>query len=393
MRGFLIFIWPKPVASTTFILQPDLSWGLADYAHEQANALAAAGVEVVMLATAQRPPRAVCRYQIRPVLSDASKRHVFRLGRNISWATTLFANYGTLRREIKAGRFDTVLLGAYSEYLAPFWAGHFRALQSANVKFGSIVHDPIRDYMVGPTWWHRRSVVDAYSFLSEAFVHEKIILDTIRPLPALRTTVIPHGPYPFSKGTEFREQARKKLAIPEAAFAVLSFGHIRDGKNLDLVIRALPTLPDVYLVVAGKEQSPGQKHVGYYQELARTVGVQERCRWIHGHVPENEVGNLFSGTDLILLTYDKNFHSASGVLNTSVNYRKPCLASAGGGNLRSVVERYGLGWFIEPDNASALETGLRTAMRGQLDPQWDLYESENSWQRNAQLVKERMFSS
>lgn len=349
------------------------------------------GVSVVMLTTAQRPPRTDCRYEIRPHLTDLSGGQQSKLARKISWAKCLFKNYQTLTAEIQNQKFNTVLWGSYSEYLAPLWAGQFRALSRANVKFGAIVHDPVRDYQVGPGWSHRRSIAAAYSFLREAFVHEQIQLDTVRPMPALRITVIPHGPFRFPDPTESREQARKKLSIPDDAFVLLSFGHIRDGKNLDLAIRALPDWPSACLVVAGKEQSSGQKPIGYYQELARTLGVSDRCRWIHGHVPENEIGDLLIASDLVLLTYSKNFRSASGVLNVAVRYRKPCIVSSGGGNLKSVVEQYHLGWFVEPDNLAALKTGLQAATRERINPSWDAYERENSWRANARLVKERMF--
>jgi glycosyltransferase involved in cell wall biosynthesis len=370
---------------------PSSVGGLADYAHEQANALAESGIEVIMLTTPQRPSRANCRYQVRPVLNDVPSKAQSKLARKISWLKCLFGNFRTLNQEIQNGKFSAVLFGAFSEYLAPLWAGQFRSVVRANVKFGSIIHDPVRDYVVGPLWWHRRSIADAYSFLREAFVHEEIQLDTVRPMPDLRTTVIPHGPFRFPDPTESREQARKKLSIPDGAFVLLSFGHIRDGKNLDLAIRALPDFPSVHLVVAGKEQSSGQKPIAYYQELARSVGVYERCRWNHGHIPENEIGNFFIASDLILLTYSKNFRSASGVLNAAVRYRKPCVASSGGGNLQSVVERYQLGRFVAPDSLDALKIGILTAMREPPNPRWDPYEQENSWQRNAQLVQERMF--
>jgi hypothetical protein len=69
------------------------------------------------------------------------------------------------------------------------------------------------------------------------------------------------------------------------------------------------------------------------------------------------------------------------------------VASSGGGNLRSVVERYHLGWFVQPDDLLALESGIKAAMQhqDQIHPQWETYEFENSWERNAQIVKERMF--
>jgi glycosyltransferase involved in cell wall biosynthesis len=224
-------------------------------------------------------------------------------------------------------------------------------------------------------------------------VHEEIELETIRPMPRLRTTVIPHGPYRFPNPGRSREQVRRQWQMPEGAMVALSFGHIRDGKNLHLILEAMTSFPSLYLLVAGKEQSPGQKPIGHYQELAKQFGVQDRCRWWHGHIPENEVGNLFTGADLILLTYGRDFRSASGVLNAGTAYRKPCVASSGGGNLRSVVERYGLGWFVAPDSLPALKSGLEAAVRGQLEPHWEAYESENSWERNATLVKGKMFES
>lgn len=346
-----------------------------------------------MLVTAQRPLRPNSRYQVRAVLSEAPTGQRSRLARKIAWARCQLNNYRALRREIRNENFQVVLMGSYAEYLAPFWAGQFRALARAGVTFGVIVHDPVRDYVVGPFWWHRRSIADAYSFLRETFVHEEIQLDTVRPVPGLRTAVIPHGPFRFPDPAESREQVRTRLTIPADAFVLLSFGHIRDGKNLDLNIRALTDFPSACLVVAGKEQSSGQKPISYYQQLAQTLGVAGRCRWIHGHVPEKEIGNLFVASDLVLLTYSKDFRSASGVLNTAIRYRKPCLASSGGGNLQSVVERYHLGWFVAPDNLDVLKDGIAQAMREKINPRWDAYEAENSWQRNAQLVGERMFES
>jgi glycosyltransferase involved in cell wall biosynthesis len=285
-----------------------------------------------------------------------------------------------------------VLFGSYFEYLAPIWAGQFRAWARSGVVFGATVHDPVRDHILGPNWWHRRSIAAAYSFLREAFVHDEIQLDTVRRMPGLRTTVIPHGFYHFPEPKESRASIRRKLCLPDDAHVALSFGHIRDGKNLDLAIQAMIRLPSVHLLVAGREQSSGQKPIGYYQQLARTLQVDVRCHWIHGHVPQEEVGRLFIASDLVLLTYSRDFRSASGVLNTAVAYRKPCVASSGGGNLRSVVERYQLGWFIEPDNLPAIESGIKAALLNEIDPQWENYEAENSWERNALIVTERMFA-
>jgi glycosyltransferase involved in cell wall biosynthesis len=365
--------------------------GLADYAHEQANALAQVGVEVEMLTTTEHSRTPDAKYKVCAALVHSGSRPRPRIIQRLASARCIIKNFKMLDRQIREKGYKAVLLGSYSEYLAPLWSKSLHTLADSGVVFGAVCHDPVRDYVVGPLWWHRRSIAAGYSFLREAFVHEQIELDTVRPMPRLKTTVIPHGPYRFPEPNRSRAQVRRDWGVPGDAPVALSFGHIRDGKNLDLILRAMPDFARLHLVVAGKEQSGGQKPIAYYRDLAGKLGVENRCRWVYGHVPQEEVGNLFVGSDFFVLTYSRDFRSASGVLNAGVAYRKPCLASSGGGSLRSVVERYRLGWFIQPDSLPALKFGLAAALKGGIDPQWSTYESENSWGKNASLVKQRMF--
>jgi len=68
------------------------------------------------------------------------------------------------------------------------------------------------------------------------------------------------------------------------------------------------------------------------------------------------------------------------------------LASAGEGPLKTSVEKFGLGLFVEPDNADAVAEGMRVLCRSsqsggkQLAPDWDGYEHHASWERNAQVI-------
>ncbi|HEY0256805.1 MAG TPA: glycosyltransferase family 4 protein [Candidatus Methylacidiphilales bacterium] len=366
--------------------------GLADYAREQANALAHMGVKVELLSPDNFPVRTGDAFQLRPELKD---RRAGRWGSSLYLASaqTILADHLKLARVVEAENYTHVLFGAYAEYLAPWWARRLLRLAEHGVVFGAVVHDPVRDYVVGPQWWHRRSIASAYSFLREAFVHEPLTLNTIRPMPHLRTTVIPHGVLTFPAPTATRDQFRRELGIADSAQVWLSFGHIRDGKNLDLVIRALARFPNAFLVVAGKEQSGGQKPVEFYRELARQRGVAERCLWLNRFIAPEEVANLFTASDIVLLTYSKDFRSASGVLNAAINFRKPCLASSGQGNLQTMVSQYDLGIWVEPDNVEALIEGLQRWQSLALVPRWKEYEADNSWPRNAQIVMDRMFGS
>jgi glycosyltransferase involved in cell wall biosynthesis len=301
----------------------------------------------------------------------------------------VLTNYAVLTKFIREKGFQYVLLGTYSEYIAPLWSYQLQNLAKKGVIFGAIVHDPVRDFVLGPVWWHRWSIACGYSFLREAFVHEPIQLDTVRPMPQLRTTVIPHGPYHFADPTLSRDEIREQLDLPLEAKVMLVFGHIRDNKNIDLILQALVNFPELYLVVAGKDYASGQRPASFYQELAEKLGVEQRCRWQIGFLSDEEVANLFNAIDLVLLTYNKTFRSASGVLNTATSYRKFCLASGGDSSLKSVIQKYDLGIWIEPDNLDAINGGILQWLNHDcFTGKWEEYFSENSWLVNAELVLE-----
>lgn len=362
--------------------------GLADYAHEQANALVDLGVDVTFLCSPKYSIGRGEKYQIVPCLYESalSKPLPNKALKAIHFIRVILANVSKLASFIEENNFRYVLFSSYAEYLAPLWSGRLRQLTKKGVVFGAVVHDPVRDFVLGPRWWHRWSIACGYSFLREAFVHESIALDTVRPMPQLRTTVIPHGTYHFDDATQSREAMRASLDLPLDAKVMLAFGHIRDNKNLDLVIQAMVDFPNVYLIVAGKELSSSQRPVAVYKDLAVKLGVAEQCRWQIRFIPQVEVANLFASADIIVLTYSENFRSASGVLNTATNYRKPCLASAGEGSLRSVVNRYELGIWVEPDNVDSIVTGIKRWLENPPNPRWNRYFEENSWVLNAKYV-------
>ncbi len=384
----------KPLLELAYFSQEN-SGGLADYAREQARALRASGVCVQFVTTPsvaggiQNPASGMVPILAEsPVPQPKGGKFARRL-RTMSW---ILGNMRTLARWIEQEEVKQVLIGAYMEYFAPLWAPQFQRLAQRGVIFGSVVHDPVRQTRIGPRWFHRRSIGDAYSFLSEAFVHDPIDLDTVRPVKHLRTTVIPHGPYHFPPAASSRDKVRAELGIPADTLLLLAFGHIRNAKNLDLALRAMVSNPKAHLLVAGKELSATQRPASYYQELAVQLGVADRCRWRTGFVRDDEVGNFFAACDLVLLTYNAGFRSASGVLNVAVQYRKPCLASGGEGNLKTSVAKHGIGLWIEPDDVKALSQALTSWRPGLLRPDWDGYERENSWERNAILVRQRFLA-
>jgi glycosyltransferase involved in cell wall biosynthesis len=361
--------------------------GLLNYAQEQADALGGLGVDVTVLCPPQFAKRPTDRYSVLPELVETRRKPggnmIFR---TIRFVHLLLTNARILRREIRRGGYDKVFFVSYAEYFAPLWAAPFRKLAREGIKFGAMVQEPERNFRIGPEFWHRWSVWNAYSFLSYVFEHDDVPLDTVRPIPGLTTHIVPMGPHQFPDAAESREETRKRLAIPQDAVVLLAFGHIRDNKNLDYAVRALKEVPQAHLLVAGKRTASSQKPESYYMDFARSMGIDGRCTWIIDYVSEEEAANFFSASDIILLTYDSTFRSASGVLNVAARYRRPVIASSGAGSLQNVVKEYRLGVWVDPDDAGAMAEGLKKWMAYPTDPLWNAYDRDNSWAKNAEVV-------
>ena len=362
--------------------------GLAEYSRHQAKALAEApNVEVLWHAPESvRAPERV--RPLHPLRIPERELGRSKPRRAVDFAVDTLSPYEQLRNEIKRTRPDAVLLSAWSEYFAPLWAPKLRRWQRQGIRFGAVIHDPVRDYVRGPLWWHRYSIYQAYSFLDVAFTHDATPLDTCGGSASLKTVQVPHGPYPVPLGDTSKAELRRQLGIPETAHVLLSFGHIRDGKNLDQIVAALRSLPSAHLLVAGREQSAGQKPASYYQDLASKLGVAERCYWHTSYIPNEEVWKFFRASDLLLLTYSQDFRSASGVLNVNAQFGLPVLASAGAGPLLDAVEEYQLGLILRnPDSASIVQA-VPEALRVKCE--WQRFAEENSWRINAERVVEAL---
>ena len=363
--------------------------GLADYAHAQAAALATRGHTVLLLAPAGFPVQA-SGYQVQQLPGMAFATGRWRWLQRLSTAATILVQQAALNRAIASTGCKCVLFTSYSEYLAPLWAWRLRHWRRQGVRFAAVVHDPVRNYVVGPRWWHRLSIAQGYSFLSMALLHAPIQLNTGYPQPGLQTLVIPHGPYQYPMAKASALELHSRLGVPEGATLLLSFGHIRNNKNLQLLLQAMVQLPQIWLLVAGPEATAGQQPSAHYRQLASQLGVADRCRWQVGYQSPEQVAAAFTAADAVLLTYAASFHSASGVMHLAAHYRKPMIASAGASSLLDAVRRFQLGVIVAPDDPVALQQGMAQLLQQRLSPNWQAYGQANSWDSNAQLVAQAL---
>ena len=111
-------------------------------------------------------------------------------------------------------------------------------------------------------------------------------------------------------------------------------------------------------------------------------------------VPDEALAGYFAAADFIAITYNRTFHSQSGVLNVAARARRRVLASAGESPLKSSVTNYRLGEFVEPDNLEVLASGMHKLCRQSEgteetpDPDWDGYMAYASWDSNAAIISD-----
>jgi len=385
------------------VFNPGSQGGIAKYCWHQAEALGQLGNKVVVLCDKGEERVSDC-CECEGVLvgerrqGAASSKLLRILDLVFQYLSCQIALFGAIRRH----RPDAVLLASYIEYLSPVWVWlQLAAVKMFGVTFAAVLHDPVRNFVVGPTWWHKLSVGMAYWPLSVVFTHEKPPQEAGIP-DYVKVCEVPHGLFFAGQPQRLREQVRGDWGIPDDGVVLLSFGFIRDSKNLDLLIRALPANPDAFLVVMGRVQSESaNRPVAFYQEIAKSLGVDQRVRFLVGFVPDEKVVDYLQGADVLALTYSASFRSQSGVLNTAAHAGKPLLASAGPGPLRESVEKFGLGTFVTPDNAEALAEGMRRLIHlvqaqragrplpeGSPRMDWAAYREYASWENNARAVAE-----
>ena len=130
---------------------------------------------------------------------------------------------------------------------------------------------------------------------------------------------------------------------------ILSVGALIPRKAQDLLIRALPALPDATLVLAGHGASEGD-----YRALASQLGVADRVSFL-GSVPHDDLPALFAAADVMALV-----SASEGLANAWVEALAcgtPIVASDVGG-IRELVKSPAAGRIVDR-NPEAIAAAIK----------------------------------
>ena len=207
-----------------------------------------------------------------------------------------------------------------------------------------------------------RVAASALAGASDALIaHDQATLVEIeRALPRGRGKVvlIPHASFDgvYPAGNE-RSVVRSELDVSDGAFVFLCFGHVRDYKDLDVLLSAFraANVRDAALVVAGLPMSAAAAEM-----LRAAAEVDARVSLLLSYVPDERVAELFGASDVAVVS--RGDGGTSGVLVLALSLGVPVIAAA----CPAYEELTGMGragWHFTPGDAASLAATMEIVAR------------------------------
>ncbi|WIW88709.1 glycosyltransferase [Sphingobium sp. V4] len=151
---------------------------------------------------------------------------------------------------------------------------------------------------------------------------------------------------------EITDRAAAKAALDFNGPVVLSVGALIPRKGQDLLVRALPHLPDVTLLLAGQGQ-----YRRTLENLAQELGVERRIGFL-GSVPHHKLPRIFAAADVMALPSE-----SEGLANAwveSLACGTPIVISDVGG-ARELLDRPEAGQIVARD-PEAIAAAIRAIL-------------------------------
>ncbi len=151
----------------------------------------------------------------------------------------------------------------------------------------------------------------------------------------------------------------KRKILPRKDKRILFFGMLNYGKGAEHLIKAMDSLPEYKLVVAGVAITES-----YQQLLEKTASqsahgnVKLDIRW----VPEEAKQKYLEEADIMAFPYVWAPYQ-SGAMHDALSYGKPVVVTEVGG-IWEIIKGYNAGVIVPPKNPAAIAEGIRKVMKG-----------------------------
>lgn len=215
--------------------------------------------------------------------------------------------------------------------------------------------------------------LDAVVTLSEKVKND---LDII--CPNTRSSKLYHPKFDIHNKKIPKHEAKSMLSIDENVKVVLFFGFIRKYKGFDTFIKIAKLLeskrPDILFLAAGELYERANE----YEFL---IHNSKNIIWHNKYIPNNEVHQYFSASDLLLMPY-KNI-TQSGVASLSLGYSCPVMIS-NVGTVHEIIEDGKNGIIVDSQSpdvfADQLESCLESGILDRISSNINQSPEKLSWE-------------
>ena len=250
----------------------------------------------------------------------ACKKHVPLPGGPAHWKGLVYEGYHSrfsapflyglsllqIAREIRRGHYDVVNIQYMRspKYEIPF----FRAMK----KHCGILVNTIHTILPHEASQKDRALhQQLYDLCDLEIVHNtpcKKLVSADYHVSEEKICVIPHGVYTRGEALPVSEHRDGRTEF-------LMFGQMRKYKGIDVMLEALALLPAearqrVHVTVAGPQYTKIDNTD--YEEIARSLKVEDCVSFLRRHIPPEEHPALFAGTDVCLFPY-KELYGKEGL--------------------------------------------------------------------------------
>lgn len=170
---------------------------------------------------------------------------------------------------------------------------------------------------------------------------------------------------------------------------ILFFGIIRKDKGLNILLEALKKLThnNFELLIYGK---PAEFKVDEIEALVSATGKAESIKLDLRYFDDNEIEEVFTNCDYVILPYLKTFKAQSVVLTLAAAYGRTLICSNIGQNGFD-VQKYNLGYTFTAENVDELTKLLQSIIDLDKLPIKDLapfetYIKDNNWDSMGQKI-------
>lgn len=208
--------------------------------------------------------------------------------------------------------------------------------------------------------------------------------DLLSLYPTARFTYEQHPLYNHFGYKISKDQARQQLKIGKDKKVLLFFGFIRSYKGLDILLEALPFLPEDYIVViAGEIYGTFDK----YQKIIEERSLQNRVQLHVRYIGDAEVPAFFCASDICVLPYRSA--TQSGIIPIAYHFDLPVIITEVG-SLKEMVEPYGTGLIARTnqpqDIAEAIQAYFQQDMETVCTGNIRHYKERHSWHTLAKSI-------